>query len=59
MIEELYGMYRNAKGEADCRLDSGDFGGYIEAMVFAFRCKQLAADLMQRPVVGFEFLPVY
>lgn len=55
MIEDLFEMYKNAKGEAACRLDGGDFGGYIEAMVFAFRCKQLAADVMNRPVIGFDF----
>lgn len=55
MIEELYEMYRAAKGEATCRLDAGDFRGYTEAMVFAFHCKKFAADLMKRPVLGFEF----
>lgn len=55
MIEELYEMYRNAKGEAFYRLVEGDFRGYSEAMVFAFKCKQFAADVMQRPVVGFQF----
>lgn len=55
MIEELFEMYKNAKAEARYRLTKGDSRGYSEAMVFAFRCKQLAADMMQRPVVGFQF----
>ena len=55
MISELYQMYRNAKDEAACRLKSSDFRGYTEAMAFAFQCKKFAADIMNRPVVGFEF----
>ena len=55
MVEELFEMYQNAKGEAVLRIMDGDFRGYSDAMVFAFRCKQLAADIMNRPVVGFEF----
>lgn len=55
MIEELYEMYVNAKGEAACRLDLLDFRGYTEAMAFAFKCKKFAADIMNRPVVGFDF----
>jgi len=55
MLEDLYEMYRNAKGEVVCRVVDGDFRGYAEAMAFAFQCKKFAADLMNRPVVGFEF----
>ena len=59
MIEEFYGMHRYAHGEGASRYVGVECVGDIEAVIFAFRCKQLAADLMQRPVVGFEFLPVY
>lgn len=55
MFEDLYEMYFKAKGEAVCRVVDGDFRGYAEAMAFAFQCKKFAADLMNRPVVGFEF----
>lgn len=56
MIEELYEMYRNAKGEAFYRLVEGDFRGYSEAMVFAFKCKQFAAEIMGfNTVIGFDF----
>jgi len=55
MVEELFKMYTNAKGEAVWRMIEGDLRGYSDAMDFAFRCKQLAADIMKRPVVGFEF----
>lgn len=55
MVEELFEMYTNAKSEAISRVVTGNYRGYAEAMSFAFECKKLAADILGRPVIGFEF----
>lgn len=55
MIEELFEMYRNARTEAKDRLNKNDFSGYSQAVVFAFNWKKFAADILGKPVVGFEF----
>lgn len=56
MIEELFQMHKNATAEALYRLAEGDFRGYSEAMIFAFKCKQFAAEIMGfNTVIGFDF----